>query len=74
MKHAPDTTDPIVAQLVAAMPTTELLRVVERPEAERLSGLSWDTIRRRYPELILKLSPRRIGMRMINVLRLAQGP
>ena len=48
----------------------ELLRVVERQEAERLSSLSWDTIRRRFPDKIVKLSERRCGIRVGDVLML----
>jgi hypothetical protein len=48
----------------------ELLRVVERAEAERLSSLSWDTIKRRFPEKIVKLSERRRGIRVGDVLML----
>jgi hypothetical protein len=51
----------------------ELLRVVERQEAERLSSLSWDTIKRRFPEKIVKLSERRRGIRVGDCLMLAKG-
>jgi len=50
----------------------ELLRVVERAEAERLSSLSWDTIKRRFPEKIVKLSERRRGIRVGDVLMLGK--
>jgi hypothetical protein len=50
----------------------ELLRVVERQEAERLSSLSWDTIRRKHPDKIVKLSERRVGMRVGHILMLGK--
>ena len=50
----------------------ELLRVIERAEAERLSSLSWDTIKRRFPEKIVKLSERRRGIRVGDVLMLGK--
>jgi hypothetical protein len=50
----------------------EMLRVVvEREEAERLSSLSWDTLRRRYPDKIVQLSERRKGIRVGHCLMLA---
>jgi hypothetical protein len=48
----------------------ELLRVVEPQEAERLSSLSWDTIKRRYPDKIIELSEHRKGMRVGDALTL----
>jgi hypothetical protein len=50
----------------------ELSRIVAMSEAERLSGLSHDTLRRRYPEKIIQLSPRRLGMRVRDALMLAK--
>ena len=48
----------------------ELERVVGMPEVERLSGLSHDTIRRNYPDKIIQLSPRRVGMKLKHALSL----
>jgi hypothetical protein len=42
----------------------ELQRIVDLKEAARLSGLSIDTIKRRHPDKIIALSPRRRGMRV----------
>jgi hypothetical protein len=50
----------------------EMLRVAEREECERLSSLSWDTLRRKHADKILKLSERRVGMRVGHVLMLGQ--
>ena len=49
----------------------ELLRIVGPDEAERLSTLSWDTIKRRHFEKIVHLSERRVGMRVGHALMLA---
>jgi hypothetical protein len=48
----------------------DLERVVGMPEAERLSGLSHDTIRRNYPDKIIQLSPRRVGMKVKHAISL----
>ena len=61
-----------------AQSTSQLLagvegeRIISLVEASRLAGISIDTIRRRHGELILKVSSRRIGMRLRHVLSLAQ--
>jgi hypothetical protein len=48
----------------------ELLRIVEPDEAERLSSVSWDTLKRDHPEKIIRLSTRRVGMRVGDALLL----
>jgi len=50
----------------------ELERVLSLDEAARLTNLSKDTLRRRYPSTLLRLSPRRIGMRLRDVLRIGE--
>jgi hypothetical protein len=50
----------------------EMLRVAERKECEELSSLSWDTLRRKYPDKVVRLSERRVGMRIGHVLMLGQ--
>jgi hypothetical protein len=49
----------------------ELQRIVDLKEASRLSGLSIDSIKRHHRDKILKLSPRRCGMRVRDALMLA---
>ena len=49
----------------------ELLQIVDPPEAERLSTLSWDTIRRKHADKIVHLSTHRRGMRRGHALMLA---
>ena len=48
----------------------ELLRIVEPPEAERLSSTSWDTLQRNHPDKVVHLSKRRVGMRVGHALML----
>jgi hypothetical protein len=48
----------------------ELLRIVEPDEVERLSTLSWDTIKRKHSDKIVRLSERRVGMRVGHALML----
>jgi hypothetical protein len=50
----------------------ELLRIVEPDEAARLSTLSWDTIKRRHKEKIVRLSERRVGIRVGHALMLSK--
>jgi hypothetical protein len=64
------TADQIVTRLLAMLPPLELLRIVEISEAERLSSLSRDQLNRDYPDLIVKLSKRRNGMRVAHALML----
>jgi hypothetical protein len=49
-------------------PGLELERMLTLDETAELSGLSTDTLRRRYAHLIRRLSPRRVGMKLRDVL------
>jgi hypothetical protein len=51
----------------------ELERIVSLEEAEQLTSLSHDTLRRRFPNLIVALSPRRVGIRLRDVLAINNG-
>ena len=53
-------------------PEIMLRRVVPLSQAAELSGLSLDTIRRRHANKIIKLSPRRCGMRVQDVLAIGE--
>ena len=46
-------------------------RIVSLAEAAGLRGVSVDTLKRNEPEKILKLSKRRLGMRLGDALQLA---
>jgi hypothetical protein len=50
----------------------ELLKIVDPDKAEELSSLSWDTIKRNHPDLVVHLSKRRVGMRVGHALMLRQ--
>jgi hypothetical protein len=58
--------------ILASIDPVKLLQIISMPEAERLSGLSHDTLKRRHSSKIIKLSPRRVGMRLIDVLSLGE--
>ena len=51
-------------------PEQEPNRILTMPQAEKVSGLSHDTLARRYPDKILHLSKRRKGMRLRHALML----
>jgi hypothetical protein len=51
----------------------ELESVKKMPVVEEITSLSADTIRRTYPEFIIKLSPRRDGMKLKDALAIANG-
>ena len=46
----------------------EWLRIVPPAEAEQLSSLSWDSIKRNHAEKIVPVSARRVGMRVGHAL------
>jgi hypothetical protein len=49
----------------------DLERVAAKPEIERLTGMNFHSIKRHYANKIVRLSPRRIGMRIKDVLSIA---
>jgi hypothetical protein len=46
----------------------EMQRIVSLAEAARLRGVSLDTLRRTQRDKFVKLSPRRLGMRVFDAL------
>jgi hypothetical protein len=48
----------------------ELERIISTREAARLRGVSEDTFLRNFPHLIRRISPRRVGVRLGDVLSL----
>jgi hypothetical protein len=50
----------------------EWLRVITMGEAEKLTSLSADTLKRRYADRIIQLSPRRLGMRFGHAIQLSR--
>ncbi len=51
----------------------ELLRIAPPEEAEQLSSLSWDTIKRNHADKVVHLSRRRVGMRVGHALLIAKN-
>jgi hypothetical protein len=47
-------------------------RIVGLQDAAELSGISVDTWKRRYQHLLIRLSPRRLGVKLRDVLSLGQ--
>jgi hypothetical protein len=50
----------------------EMERIVSVREAAQMCSLSTDTLRRRYASKFIRLSPRRIGMRVADVLAIGK--
>jgi hypothetical protein len=50
-----------------------LARIITLREAAHLAGISEDTLKRRWPSKIIRLSPRRLGMRVRDALMLGEG-
>jgi hypothetical protein len=65
--------DPLIGHLLQLLSPLELLRIVEMPEAERLSSLSEDTLLREHRDKVIPLSKRRNGMRVGHALMLAMS-
>jgi hypothetical protein len=63
---------------LASLSTEEILaalegeRVLKLPVVGRLNDISVDTIKRKYPHLIVRMSDGRIGMRLRHALSIAQ--
>ena len=51
----------------------ELESVKPLPEVEKITSLSTDTLKRHHPDKIVKLSPRREGMKLRHALAIANG-
>jgi hypothetical protein len=55
------------------MPLIERLRIIPLAEAAHLAGLSEDGLRRHHSAKLIRLSPRRVGMRLGDALMLKEG-
>jgi hypothetical protein len=51
----------------------ELESVRKLDEAEQITTLSRETLKRRYPQWVVKLSARREGMQLKHILAIASG-
>jgi hypothetical protein len=69
-----DFDDPIRLRCIVPLrkPKRQLRRELP-PSAEEVTGLSRETLKRRYPHLIVDLSARREGMSLGNALAIAAG-
>jgi hypothetical protein len=50
-----------------------LERIIPISRVSRITSLSEDTIKRRYKDRIVQLSPRRIGMKLKDALAITAG-
>jgi hypothetical protein len=55
-------------------PELELQRIITREQAAEIAGISVDTLRRRHPQIIVQLSPRRVGVRLRDALAIGERP
>ena len=51
----------------------ELEAIKPLTEAKKMTTLSKDTIKRRYPKYVVKLSPRREGIKLKHILQIMTG-
>jgi hypothetical protein len=59
---------------MTAVPTwLELESVKPLTQVSEITSLSPDTIKRQYPEFIVHLSPKRLGMKVRNILKITNG-
>ena len=61
------------AEKTSELPLVERLRIISLAEAARLAGISEDGLRRHHPEKLIRLSPRRVGMRVGDDLMISSG-
>jgi hypothetical protein len=51
----------------------QLESIKSMKECEEITGLSRDTLKRRYPKLVKRLSDKRLGMQLKHLLAIAAG-
>jgi hypothetical protein len=61
------------ADHAALLAGIEAQRIISLKEASRLAGVSVDTLRKHYHNLIVRVGPKRVGMRLSDVLSLGQS-
>jgi hypothetical protein len=59
---------------VQLSPEQELRKILPLEQAAEITNLSPDTLKRRHATLILRLSPRRLGMRLADALAIGERP
>ena len=55
-------------------PAFELERIINLQDAEEVSNLSVDSLKRHHADKLVELSPRRLGMRLRDALMLRKSP
>jgi hypothetical protein len=65
--------DPVRLQSIIPLRQPKRPARVDVPSAEMVTGLSEDTLKRRFPHLIRKLSDRRCGMQLGDAITIANG-
>jgi hypothetical protein len=50
----------------------EMRRVLPLEQATEITNLSRDTLKRNFPDKIIRLSPRRLGMRLSDALAIGK--
>jgi hypothetical protein len=58
---------------VQLSPEIELRRVLPLEQATEITNLSRDTLKRNFPDKIIRLSPRRLGMRLSDALAIGRS-
>jgi hypothetical protein len=59
---------------VQLSPEQELRKILPLEQVAEITNLSPDTLKRRHAALILRLSPRRLGMRLADALAIGERP
>jgi hypothetical protein len=54
------------------MTPLELKRIAPPDECEKFTGVSWDTLRKQYPKLIRRISERRCGIRIADLITIGE--
>jgi hypothetical protein len=64
---------PVKHNRIALSPELEQARIITLDEAARLSSISVDSWRRNHKDKIIKLSRRRVGIKLADVLAIGRG-
>jgi hypothetical protein len=65
--------DPIKLRSIVPLRRPKRPKRVDVPSVEEITGLSEDTLKRRYARYIRKLSDRRCGMQLGDAIEIANG-
>src|SRR5262245_50130231 len=57
-------------RIVDSLSPLERNRIARPKECEKLSGVSWDSLKRARPDAVVQISERCVGMRVADVLQL----